>query len=474
MADNTRDVERQVFILDEAEEEELDWGDEYDDDEELAAREEAERARQKAESVRLRDRREKTMLEDVVSRWEKRLNATEQNTIEPANSAPRRKIRPLPRSSLSPSPPPSQILPEKTPPPPALPTYASSSTRYEDSRSDPGTKIESPVPSAPLASSEGSGDVTPAAPEVKMPSPPAPAPSVLSSLPPGPPPSSEGSGDVTPAAPEVKYQSFAPPTPSLSSEGSGDVTPAAPEANIPFPPAPAPPAFVAPPAPSSLSSEGSGDVTPAAPEANMPNVSRPAPPSSSNASGDFTSEAKMPYPAPPPSTSTEGTGGLSSNATTAHPSYSGAPQVSSAQLKPSQHMSRVSPPPDLPLWILPPPTTNFWEPNSKYFTLVDDTWYADDSSLCPPGYEYREREGGFFRHDRGSTPSPLPPTTSSGDPTIIVIDDVEAKSVTAAGSAAHPIAIDVDIDGGVPMDVDPVQVSSPNNGDGDYIMQLIL
>ncbi|KAJ3759311.1 hypothetical protein EV360DRAFT_69622, partial [Lentinula raphanica] len=49
MASNARDVERNVFILDEAEEEELDWGDEDDEDENLAAREEAERARQKAE-----------------------------------------------------------------------------------------------------------------------------------------------------------------------------------------------------------------------------------------------------------------------------------------------------------------------------------------------------------------------------------------------------------------------------------------
>ncbi|KAJ3816294.1 hypothetical protein F5880DRAFT_1512790, partial [Lentinula raphanica] len=98
----------------------------------------------------------------------------------------------------------------------------------------------------------------------------------------------------------------------------------------------------------------------------------------------------------------------------------------------------------------------------KYFTLVDDTW---------------EREGGFLRHDRGPTSPPLPPTTSRSlrDSDVIVIDDVEVNPVVASGSADHPIAIDVDIDGGVPMDVDPPQVSYSKNGDGskgdgDYTM----
>ncbi|KAJ3963379.1 hypothetical protein EV361DRAFT_989451, partial [Lentinula raphanica] len=146
----------------------------------------------------------------------------------------------------------------------------------------------------------------------------------------------------------------------------------------------------------------------------------------------------------------------------AHPSSSDAPQVLSTPLKPPQHTLRLSPPPDRPLWILPPPTTNPWEPNSKYFTLVDDTW---------------EREGGFLRHDRGPTSPPLPPTTSRSlrDSDVIVIDDVEVNPVVASGSADHPIAIDVDIDGGVPMDVDPPQVSYSKNGDGskgdgDYTM----
>ncbi|KAJ3740702.1 hypothetical protein EV360DRAFT_76788 [Lentinula raphanica] len=320
---------------------------------------------------------------------------------------------------------------EAKPPTPAAPSSEDSGDVMPTAQA----KIHSPAPSAPAPSSEGSGDVTPAAPEAKMPSPPTPAPSVRSPGPPAPPPSSEGSEHVTPTAPEAKIQCPAPSAPAPSSEGSGDVPPAAPEGKI-APSAPAP------------SPEGSGDVTPAAPEAKTPSLPAPGP------------SVRSPGPPVP-----------------AHPSSSDAPQVLSTPLKPPQHTLRLSPPPDRPLWILPPPTTNPWEPNSKYFTLVDDTWYADESSLCPAGYEFREREGGFLRHDRGPTSPPLPPTTSRSlrDSDVIVIDDVEVNPVVASGSADHPIAIDVDIDGGVPMDVDPPQVSYSKNGDGskgdgDYTM----
>ncbi|KAJ3765683.1 hypothetical protein FB446DRAFT_794821, partial [Lentinula raphanica] len=253
--------------------------------------------------------------------------------------------------------------------------------------------------------------------------------------------------------------------------GSGDVTPAAPEAKTSSPPTPAPSVrSPGPPAPPP-SSQGSEHVFPAASEAKIQSSASPAPPPSSEGLGDA-SEAKMPsLPAPGPIVRSPGP------PVSAHPSSSDAPQVLSAPLKPPQHTLRLSPPPDRPLWILPPPTTNLWEPNSKYFTLVDDTWYADESSLCPAGYVYREREGGFLRHDRGPTSPPLPSTTSRSlrDSDVIVIDDVEVNPVVASGSADHPIAIDVDIDGGVPMDVDPPQVSYSKNGggskgDGDYTM----
>ncbi|KAJ3737928.1 hypothetical protein EV360DRAFT_91083, partial [Lentinula raphanica] len=261
MASNARDVERNVFILDEAKEEELDWGDEDDEDEDLAAREEAERARQKAESVLLRDRTERTMLQEVVSRWEERLDSNQQNppiATETPQSFQRRRIRPLPRPSQSPAsspsphpapaphPSPSEHLgdsslaaPEAKLPPPALPAYLPPSedsgellssagpeaqstsptlTAIPEAQSMPPTfpaptpensgdvarAAPSPAPSAPAPSSEGSGDVTLAAPEAKMPSPPTP---VRSPGPPAPPPSSEGSEHVTPTAPEAKIQS---------------------------------------------------------------------------------------------------------------------------------------------------------------------------------------------------------------------------------------------------------------------------
>ncbi|KAJ3745225.1 hypothetical protein EV360DRAFT_90106, partial [Lentinula raphanica] len=449
------------------------------------------------------------------------------------------------RSSLSPSPPPSQTLPKisSSPSPPALPTHSPSPTgstptlpapptilegsgdvssgeseakpptpaapSSEDSGdvmpTAPEAKIHSPAPSAPASSSEGSGDVTPAAPapSVRSPGPPAPSGDVSSgeseAKPPTPAaPSSEDSGDVTPTAPEAKIHSPAPSAPAPSSEGSGDVPPAAPAA---------PEAKIAPSAPAP-SPEGSGDVTPAAPEAKTSSPPTPAPsvhspgpiappPSSQGSEHVFSaaSEVKIQSSASPaPAPSSEGLGDASEAKmpslpapgsivrspgppVSAHPSSSDAPQVLSAPLKPPQHTLRVSPPPDRPLWILPPPTTNLWEPNSKYFTLVDDTWYADESSLCPAGYVYREREGGFLRHDRGPTSPPLPSTTSRSlrDSDVIVIDDVEVNPVVASGSADYPIAIDVDIDGGVPMDVDPPQVSyskngDGNKGDGDYTM----
>ncbi|KAJ3749796.1 hypothetical protein EV360DRAFT_89657, partial [Lentinula raphanica] len=277
--------QRNVYILDEAEEEELDWGDKDEDEvEDLAAREEAERARQKAESVLLRDRTEKTMLEELNG----------------AKSVPYPGLPYLPH----------------------LPHLGTSTS--------------------PLLK-----------PKLSPPSPPAH------------PPPSEVSGVISPAAPDRKMPSPAPPVHPLSSVGSGDITPAAPQPKSP-PPANAPP------------SRGLG-----------------------------------------------------------------------------MSISTPAPPPNLPLWILPPPTTNSWEPNSRYFTLINDEWYGDDIS-APVGYEYRQREGGYFRHDCEPTPLPLPAATSSSDRTVIVIDDDVDAIVTDAGSADQPIAIDVDIDDdSVPMDVDP-------------------
>ncbi|KAJ3712502.1 hypothetical protein C8R42DRAFT_728029 [Lentinula raphanica] len=470
MASNTRDVECNVYILDEAEEEELDWGDEDEDEvEDLAAREEAECARQKAESVLLRDRTEKTMLEEVVSRWEEWLNAKQPNSPEPVHTAQRRKIRPLPRSSLSPSPSPSQSLPiqpaaaEPEMPSLAPPVYPASPVGSGDiSPAAPESKSSLAPPPAHPPPSEGSGDISPAAPESK------------SSLapPPAHPPPSEGSGDISPAAPESKSSLPPPPANALPSTGSGDISPAAPE---PKWSPPSPPA-------NALPSTGSGDRSPALPEVKAtstlpaddlpsrglgtstspllkPKLSPPSPPAHpppSEVSGVISPAApdrKMPSPAPPVHPlSSVGSGDITP----------AAPQPKSplpANAPPSRGLgmsiSTPAPPPNLPLWILPPPTMNSWEPNSRYFTLIDDEWYGDDIS-APVGYEYRQCEGGYFRHDREPTPLPLPAATSSSDRTVIVIDDDVDAIVTDAGSADQPIAIDVDIDDdSVPMDVDP-------------------
>ncbi|KAJ3765226.1 hypothetical protein FB446DRAFT_709632 [Lentinula raphanica] len=380
MASNTRDVERNIYILDEAEEEELDWGDEDEDEvEDLAAREEAERARQKAESVLLRDRTEKTMLEEVVSRWEERLNAKQPNSPEPLLQSILRLQWAREIYLLQPL-----------------------------NRNPPESKSSLPPPPANALPSTGSGDISPAAPEPKW-SPPSPPANALPST---------GSGDRSPALPEVKATSTLPAD-DLPSRGLGTSTSPLlkPKLSPPSPPAHPPP------------SEVSGVISPAAPDRKMPSPAPPVHPLSSVGSGDITPAAPQPK-SPPPANAPPSRGlGMS--------------------------ISTPAAPPNLPLWILPPPTTNSWEPNSRYFTLIDDEWYGDDIS-APVGYEYRQREGGYFRHDREPTPLPLPAATSSSDRTVIVIDDDVDAIVTDAGSADQPIAIDVDIDDdSVPMDVDP-------------------
>ncbi|KAJ3817494.1 hypothetical protein F5880DRAFT_1618223 [Lentinula raphanica] len=509
MAGNARDVERQVFILDEAEEEELDWGDEDDEDEDLAVREEAERARQKAESVQLRDPRELTLLERVVSRWEQRLNVTGPTTTEPTQSVQRRKIRPLPRSSLSPSPvspSPSQSLVNKPPPPVfALPSESSGDISPAAPEAQPSTL----TPPAYATSSESSGDLFLAAPEAKS----------SNHTPPAHTSYSEGSGDISLAAPEAKSSTFTPPAYATSSESSGDLSLAAPEASTPpayatssessgdpslaapeakgsslAPPAQVHPTLATPEAilplcnpPAHIrSSEGDGDASLVAFESELPALPPPeaksldlAPPPAHAASSERTAESPtfalppssertgdsiIPVPVPPAlapahalshAPSSERTGDLSLVA----PASSTHPSVSSAPLQKSSNNWRA-PPPDLPLWILPPSTKNLWEPNSRYFVLVDDEWYGDESS-CPPGYEYRERERGYFRHDRGPTPPP-PTTTLSADTTVLVIDDDQPIEID----------VDVDVDDGFSMDVDPPhhEVLSSENGEGDTVM----
>ncbi|KAJ3710345.1 hypothetical protein DFJ43DRAFT_1044605, partial [Lentinula guzmanii] len=243
MADSTRDVERQVFILDEAEEE-LDWGDEDEDAlsaPDVLVREEQERARQKAESVKLKDRSERSLLENVVSRWEQRLNETAADeTQNPIN--PRRKhhspcsLTPSPspsRASLPPEPPapvlhlgnagtshpalqslpvppsslhPSPAAPEARSTSLALPAYPPSTESPGDiALAAPKAKAPAPTPSAHTQSSEGSGEVSLAASEVKS------SLSLLRYLIPSlHAPSPEGSRDVFLPAPQVKLTSPAP------------------------------------------------------------------------------------------------------------------------------------------------------------------------------------------------------------------------------------------------------------------------
>ncbi|KAJ3738654.1 hypothetical protein DFH05DRAFT_1531118 [Lentinula detonsa] len=290
MADSTRDVERQVFILDEAEEE-LDWGDEDEDAlsaPDVLVREEQERARQKAESVKLKDRSKRSLLENVVSRWEQRLNETAADeTQNPIN--PRRKHHPLAPSTPSPSPsraspppePPAPVLhlgnagtshpalqslpvpPSSPHPSPAAPEARSTSLAlpaYPPSTESPGdialaapkAKAPAPTPSTHTQSSEGSGEVSLAASEVKS----SPVSATLSHPPPLHAPSPEGSRDVFLPAPQVKLTSPAPAaqSPSVQSPSpgtDGDLSLPSPESQLLFL-APAP------------SMEGSGTVSRAA------------------------------------------------------------------------------------------------------------------------------------------------------------------------------------------------------------------
>ncbi|KAJ3722762.1 hypothetical protein DFJ43DRAFT_1042010 [Lentinula guzmanii] len=290
MADSTRDVERQVFILDEAEEE-LDWGDEDEDAlsaPDLLVREEQERAHQKAESVKLKDRSERSLLENVVSRWEQRLSETAADeTQNPTIS--HRKHHPLAHSTPSPSPsraslppePPAPVLhlgnagtshpalqslpvpPSSPHPSPAAPEARSTSLAlpaYPPSTESPGdialaapkAKAPAPTPSAHTQSSEGSGEVSLAAPEAKS----SPVSATLSYPPPLHAPSPEGSRDVFLPAPQVKLtvpapQAQSPSVQSPSPGTDGDLSLPSPESQLLFL-APAP------------SMEGSGTVSRAA------------------------------------------------------------------------------------------------------------------------------------------------------------------------------------------------------------------
>ncbi|KAJ3741601.1 hypothetical protein DFH05DRAFT_1528452 [Lentinula detonsa] len=290
MADSTRDVEHQVFILDEAEEE-LDWGDEDEDvlsAPDLLVREEQERARQKAESVKLKDRSERSLLENVVSRWEQRLNKTAADETQNP-TIPHRKHHPLAPSIPSPSPsraslppePPAPVLhlsnagtshpalqslpvppssPHPSPAAPearltslALPAYPPSTESPGDiALAAPKAKAPAPTPSAHTQSSEGSGEVSLAAPEAKS----SPVSATLSYPPPLHAPSEEGSRDVFLPAPQVKLTVPAPQAQSLSVQSpspgtDGDLSLPSPESQLLFL-APAP------------SMEGSGTVSRAA------------------------------------------------------------------------------------------------------------------------------------------------------------------------------------------------------------------
>ncbi|KAJ3979140.1 hypothetical protein F5890DRAFT_1478772 [Lentinula detonsa] len=231
MANSTRDVERQVFILDEAEEE-LDWRDE--DEDALSApdwlvREEQEWARQKAESVKLKDRSKRSLLENIVSRWEQRLNETAANeTQNPIN--PRDKHHPLAPSTPSPFPSQASLQPPE-PPAPVL-HLGNAGTSHPALQSLPVPRSSPhPFPAPPEAkstslalpvyppSTESPWDIALAAHKAKVPA----------HTPPAHTQSSEGSGEVSLAAPEVKSYpvtvtlSHPPPLHAPSPEGSRDV-----------------------------------------------------------------------------------------------------------------------------------------------------------------------------------------------------------------------------------------------------------
>ncbi|KAJ3791540.1 hypothetical protein GGU11DRAFT_761517 [Lentinula aff. detonsa] len=244
MANSTRDVEHQVFILDEAEEE-LDWGDEDEDVlsvPDLLVREEQDWARQKAESVKLKDRSECSLLENIVSRWEQRLNETAANkTQHPI--IPHCKHHPLApspsRASLPPEPP-APVLhlgnagtshpalqsipvpPSSLHPFPAAPEVRSTSLAlpaYPPSTESPGdialaapkARAPVPTPSAHTQSSEGSGEVSLATPEAKS----SPVSATLSYPPPLHAPSPEGSRDIFLPAPRIKLTAPTPRAQSL-------------------------------------------------------------------------------------------------------------------------------------------------------------------------------------------------------------------------------------------------------------------
>ncbi|KAJ3714476.1 hypothetical protein C8R42DRAFT_646405 [Lentinula raphanica] len=327
-------------------------------------------------------------------------------------------------------------------PSPAPPVYPPSPAGSGDiSPAAPEPQSSPHPPPAHPSPSDGLGDISPAGPEPKSSPHPPPAHPLASArsggIPPAAPepqsspPSSARSGDISPAAPEPKLSPPSPPANALPSTGAGDISPAAPELKNTAPELKnTSPSTGSSPPPSSVRS---GDISPAAPE---PKLSPPSPPANalpSTGAGDRSPalpEVKSSHTLPANASPSSGLG------------TSTSPPLESAPL------------PDLPLWIMPPVTRNPSEPNSKYFVLIDDEWYGDDIS-APVGYEYRQREGGYFRHDREPTALSLPAATSSSDRTAIVIDDDDAI-VTDAGSADQPIPIDVDIDDdGVPMDVDP-------------------
>ncbi|KAJ3710768.1 hypothetical protein DFJ43DRAFT_1044516 [Lentinula guzmanii] len=265
MADSTRDVEHQVFILDEAEEE-LDWGDEDEDAlsaPDLLVREEQERARQKAESVKLKDRSECTSLQPPEP------PAPVLHLGNAGTSHPALPSLPVPPSSPHPSPAPPEARLTSL----ALPAYPPPTESPGDiAPAAPKAKAPAPTPPAHTQSSEGSGEVSLAAPEVKS----YPVTATLSHPPPLHAPSPEGSRDVFLPAPQVKLIAPAPQAQSPSSGTDGDLSIPAPESQLlvlapQYPssgtygdlsiPAPESQLLVLAPAPSM---EGSGNVSRAA------------------------------------------------------------------------------------------------------------------------------------------------------------------------------------------------------------------
>ncbi|KAJ3792842.1 hypothetical protein GGU11DRAFT_760428 [Lentinula aff. detonsa] len=193
MANSTRDVERQVFILDEAEEE-LDWRDE--DKDALSApdwlvREEQEWARQKAESVKLKDRSKRTSLQPPEP------PAPVLHLGNAGTSHPALQSLPVPRSSPHPFPAPPEAKSTSL----ALPVYPPSTESPRDiALAAHKAKVPAHTPPAHTQSSEGSGEVSLAAPEVKS----YPVTVTLSHPPPLHAPSPEGSRDVFLPASQVK------------------------------------------------------------------------------------------------------------------------------------------------------------------------------------------------------------------------------------------------------------------------------